>query len=121
MVVQKDFFDHSKLTKIDNTFVKVDMYFYFYENHYDYKPITDDLQVDYLLVLEIIRFGVARHYYGFIPTGNPAGWVALRSSFIDARTNELIAQQFSNINEPVSKEWDQPPDYNEVVNANQFI
>lgn len=86
-------------------------------NDYDYKPISEELGTEYLLVLEVFCFGVGRSYFGFIPQGPPKGWTALTCSLVETRSNKVISRQFAKNLEVPKGEWDEPPEYPNLMNA----
>jgi hypothetical protein len=114
-------YDYEQLTKIDIEkvqTVKSTMAFPFNAvNDYDYKPISNELGTDYLLVLEVYCFGVGRSYFGFIPQGPPKGWTALTCTLVDTRSNKIISRQFETNLEVPRGEWDEPPEYRILMNA----
>jgi hypothetical protein len=97
--------------------------------YYDLSLISKDLHVDYLLSLEIIKFGIARAYTpvitplaGIVPTfsmasGMPHALTVLRCFLADASSKHVLFQQFSTTLEPPSHEWDEPPDYPALITA----
>lgn len=112
-------YDHEKLAKIknDETLNKSMAFPFNAVNDYDYKPISEELGTEYLLVLEVFCFGVGRSYFGFIPQGPPKGWTALTCSLVETRSNKVISRQFAKNLEVPKGEWDEPPEYPNLMNA----
>ncbi|MDE3084988.1 MAG: hypothetical protein KGJ37_07230, partial [Verrucomicrobiota bacterium] len=77
----------------------------------------------YVLVLELLNYGVMRTYYGFIPTSTPSGFATIRGRLVDiADKNSVIwdtGEQYpgNTVQEPVAGEWKQPPDYANLIAA----
>ena len=84
---------------------------------YDYKPVIANLNVDYLLVIEISMYGTGRSYYGMLPISPPKGYTVLSSYLIDGKTQDVISQRGSTVVEPVKGEWDDPPQYANLMKA----
>lgn len=84
---------------------------------YDYKPIVEDLDVDYLLVIDLKSHGTGRTYFSFVPTSPPKGFTQLISYLIDGKTGEVLSQHFLSIIEPVQGEWDETPEYANLMQA----
>jgi len=110
-------YDHKALEKFEKKLIKESKFYYFMSVKYDFEPIFEELQTDYLLVLEIYNFGTTRPYYGFMPKGPPKGWAALRCSLIERHSGEVIAQQFAKCSEDSEGEWDEPPEYSNLMKA----
>jgi len=110
-------YDHNNLTKFEKgKFMKASNEVYYFSTIYDLKSISDELQADYLMVLEIHRFGVKRYYHGFIPTTPPFAWTALRCTLIETASNKIVANHFSE-KAISSEEWDEPPDFANLMKA----
>ena len=107
-------YDHKNLPIIEKGDMKKSGAVLFHSTNFDIKSITAELHTDYLIVLEIHRFGVARSYRGFIPQGRPCAWAALRFTLIETTPNKPIAEHFSNYCLE-SEEWDEPPEYNKLM------
>jgi len=82
---------------------------------YDFAGIYEKLGVDYLIVLELLRFNIERH---FGPTGhpsaNPQAVSVVRLSLHERATGKLLFNDFGYIAELVSDDWDRPPYYQEL-------
>lgn len=84
------------------------------------KTIIGNQDVDFVLLLEVKRFGTTRSYWGFIPTSDPWALCESRGYLINAKTNELLWT--SEMIEKESKvksigEWDQSPDFPNLTKA----
>ncbi len=85
------------------------------ETFYDYKPVINELDVDYLLVIQLERFGTGRSYFAAVPTSPPKGVARLVYYLIDTTTEKTISKYISSVVEPVQGEWDQEPEYPNLV------
>lgn len=86
-------------------------------NIYDYSEIIKELDVDYLFVINVIEFGSGRSYFSMVPTSPPKGKTTLVSYLIDGQTNKIISQNGFTIVESVEGEWDEPPEYPNLMKA----
>ena len=84
---------------------------------YNYKPVIADLGVDYLLSIDLIQHGTGRTYFAMSPTSPPQGYTLLVSYLIDGKTDKVISQHISSVVEPVQGEWDEPPEYTNLMKA----
>lgn len=66
---------------------------------------------DTILTVQLIGAGATRHYYGFIPLEAPKAFCSLKGEMIDAKTRQVLWRYTSTAIEPISGEWDQPPNY----------
>jgi len=110
-------YDHESLVKLEKDKSIKTKAFRFRSSTFDFRPISEELHTDYLMVLEIYSFGVGRSYYGFFPMGPPKGWTALRCYLVETRSNKVVSQQFSTSLEGAKGEWDEPPEYSNLINA----
>ena len=84
---------------------------------YDFKQIGKDLNVDYLMVMDVMALGVARQYARFIPSTSPKGYTIIFTYIVDAKTNNIIAQHYSCKYETPSGKWNEPPEYENIINS----
>ena len=85
---------------------------------FDFSGLYHEYKTDYLMVLDPIKFGICREYYGFIPTGRPYGASLVRIYLVDLKTNMLEAYFAEQITVGTSEKWDdQGERYEEVTNA----
>lgn len=111
-------YDHKLLKRVDREMVKDSSTKFIFSSYtYDYAPIFEELKTDYLMILEVYRFGVGRNYFGFVPTGSPKAWTALKCSLVERTSNSVIGQHFARILEEVNGEWDEPPEYPILMKA----
>lgn len=83
----------------------------------DFRPFADKFDADVLVLLELTEHGAYRSFSGYIPNGDPQGYVRGLLSTIDLKTNAYI--QYLVIDEKVQPdgEWDEPPTFPNVTNA----
>lgn len=105
-------YDKNKLKKIKKNKAKNEGL-----SPYDFKSIAEELQVNRLMVLDIQAFGIARSYYGFIPTSQPKGYAQVIGYLLDGSSNLVIGQQYSKNIELSQGEWDVPPEYTNLMRA----
>lgn len=86
-------------------------------SHYDLRSIAQELDVDQLMVLETVRFGVAREAGGDFSSGRPEGWSIQRVAIVDAATNEIVAQHLENNLVAPQGDWKDPPEYPSLIKA----
>jgi len=77
----------------------------------DYSAFKKKYGIDKLIVVVPKRVGLARPYYGFVPTGDPRAVFELHGELIDLGTNQLI--WYTDVSEEnyASGAWDEPPKY----------
>lgn len=83
----------------------------------DHRPLADQYQADYLLKLTATSVGLARPYYGFIPTDDPRAVFNVNGELIDLSSNQLL--WYSNISRSAyaSGEWDEAPEFPGLTNS----
>jgi len=84
----------------------------------DYRALKKKYGVDKLLVINIVRIGTLRTYYGFLPTGDPSGLSHLGGYVVDLSSNQLEWKQ-SVVNQIPhnAAEWDAPPKFDALTKA----
>jgi len=89
-----------------------------YYTNKDYRGLKSKYGVDKLVVINIVRVGTLRTYYGFIPTSDPNGLSHLGGYVVDLKNNQMEWKQ-SVINQIPhnSTEWDSPPKFNALTKA----
>ncbi len=103
VVVEPNPIDLSKLSKFDGNQA--------HRTAGDWREWGAAHHADYVLLISLFRYGAARPYYGFIPTGKPYPVGDLVVEVIDPKTNtEMSADRTSVSAQPVG-EWDTPPSY----------
>lgn len=78
----------------------------------DIGPLAEAHGVDAILLLDVMRWGTVRNYYGFVPLGPPQGMYEVAGLLIgrDGR----IRWRANNLSQPpvdVQGEWDQGPNF----------
>ncbi len=88
-----------------------------YKEISDQKQIAKEVEVDHLIILEILSFGIGRSYFGIIPTSQPQGLTNLRCYLINSSSDQIIAQHIAKNLEASQGEWDEPPEYPNLMKA----
>lgn len=90
-----------------------------FEQTYDFTDIAETADVDFLLVLDVLEYGVHREFGPFaIPTTEPYTVGAVRLSFLDFRNNELLLNDYSyHENHVIEGEWKQPGSWTNLLEA----
>ncbi|WP_323846178.1 hypothetical protein [Microbulbifer magnicolonia] len=83
----------------------------------DHRTLAAEYQVDYLLKLTATSAGLARPYYGFIPTDAPRAVFNVHGEMIDMSSNQLL--WYANINHAgyATGEWDEGPNFPGLTNT----
>ncbi|MCW8125433.1 hypothetical protein [Microbulbifer halophilus] len=83
----------------------------------DHRGLVAEHGVDYLLKLKATRAGLARPYYGFVPTDDPRAVFDVHGELIDLSTNELL--WYANISQSAyaTGEWDEGPNFPGLTNT----
>lgn len=82
----------------------------------DLSSVFSETDAKYILFMRLAGYGAARNYYGFIPTGAPAGVVLLDGAIVDRNSKlhwfirESVALQ-PRFAKSVAGEWNEPPGY----------
>lgn len=101
-----------EINKSDAKNEKKDLYY-----SYRLKSVSEELQTDYIMVLESIRFGVKTEYSGPIMSGIPKGITSLKCYLVEGSSNKIIAQHSIEITELPGGKWDEPPEYPLLIKA----
>lgn len=83
----------------------------------DYRPLAKKYNADKLLLVTARSLGTIRSYYGFLPLGAPQGYVALTGQMIDLSSNRLEWYEQVESYTAANGEWDQAPDYENLMRA----
>jgi len=83
----------------------------------DYRPLAKKYDAQRVLVLSPVWLGTTRAYHGFLPLGAPSGYVAIIGRLVDLKTNKLLWYQPIEGNEFAAGEWDEAPDYPNLMKA----
>ena len=88
-----------------------------FRNIYDFKSLINKLDVDYLLVVAVELVGTGRSYFSMVPTSPPKGVAVVFSYLIERKTGSVISQHLASVTEDSKGEWDQPPEYDNLMQA----
>lgn len=81
-------------------------------NSFNLAPLHDSLSAEYLLVLELLRFNVERHYNSTgRPASNPHAVSAIRVSLHERDGNRVLFDDFVQKGAIVANGWNAPPHY----------
>ncbi|MFC6633813.1 hypothetical protein [Microbulbifer taiwanensis] len=83
----------------------------------DHRTLADQYQVDYLLKLTATRAGLARPYYGFIPTDAPRAVFNVHGEMIDMSSNQLLWYSDIAHSAYATGEWDEGPSFPGLTNT----
>ncbi|WP_448564937.1 hypothetical protein [Thalassotalea ganghwensis] len=83
----------------------------------DFRSLKQTLGVDVLVVVDIASHGASRSFNGYIPTGDPKGYVSGLLYSVDLDSNAYM--HYMPINESVQPkgEWDEPPSFPSVTTS----
>lgn len=83
----------------------------------DYRGMSEEHGVDYLLRLTATHAGLSRPYYGFVPTDAPRAEFLVHGELIDLSNNQLL--WYANISRSgyASGEWDEGPSFPGLTNT----
>lgn len=89
-----------------------------YFSNLDYRSLKTKYGVDKLVVINIVRIGTIRSYYGFVPLGDPSGLSHLGGYVVNLDNNQLewkqsVVQQSPNNTD----DWDSPPKFDGLTKA----
>jgi len=70
-----------------------------------------ELDLDYMFVLAIGKFGIERSYAEFIPVGEPRGYTVAKAMFQDVKENNMLVEFNSYARKMNKGLWDDPPEY----------
>jgi len=84
----------------------------------DYSPLKNKYGIDKIVLINIVRIGTIRNYYGFIPLGAPKGLSHLGGYIINLDTNQLEWKQSVVQTAPnAGGEWDTPPNFDGLTDS----
>lgn len=83
----------------------------------DFTTLNNKFKTDYLLHVEIKRFGVVRPYSSYIPKGLPYAEISGRVIMVNLKTNEYVVNIPLLIREKVGDDWDEKENYPTLTNA----
>lgn len=107
-----DVIDVGQLPKFKDPDSKDETYF----SGRDFRELGEQHGISQLILIQPRRTGVARPYYGFVPTGAPRAVFELNAQIIDTATNQI--NWYANIAKQnfASAEWDEPPSFPGLTN-----
>ncbi len=86
----------------------------------DFKPLSQEKNINMLILLSIQSFGTIRPYYGFIPLGSPKAFCLAKGQLINLDNNAILwlyTMKELEASIPVEGKWNQPPDYPNLTKA----
>jgi len=87
-------------------------------NTFDFAPLYQQLSVDYLIVMELLRFSIERHYG---PTGkpaaNPQAVSVVRLYLHERATGNTLFDDFAYKVAVSNNDWDKPPHYQSLTDT----
>jgi hypothetical protein len=88
------------------------------EVRFDWSKFAKERQADLIFALELPFTGVTRDHTAFgVPTSPPRGLSVAIGYLVNPITHQLLWQDPEIIEQPIVGEWDQPPDYPNVIKA----
>lgn len=83
----------------------------------NYKSFKKSHDIDLLVVLELYAHGAYRSFSGYVPNGDPMGYLSGKIFTVDLGSNSYV--QYLEIDEKVQPEgeWDEPNGYPSVTTA----
>lgn len=83
----------------------------------DFRALKHTMGLDVLVVLQLNEHGAYRSFSGYVPNGDPQGYLAGTLFAVDLDTNAYV--QYLEINEKVqpAAEWDEPPTFPSVTTS----
>lgn len=90
-------------------------------NTFEFSSLYQQLDVDYLIVMELLRFNIERHYG---PTGNPVAnpqaVSAIRLYLHERATNQVLFDDYAYKAVESDKAWDKPPHYQSLTDSLKY-
>jgi hypothetical protein len=86
----------------------------------DFSALGAAAQAQYLLLIQVQSIGTIRGYLGalpLIPTTSPSGYFVAAGQLVDLKTQKLLWRKAVAIRRPTRGEWDQPPDFANLIAA----
>ena len=83
---------------------------------YTYSEVTSSTQAEYIYILEVLAFGIARNHSGILPvvfSGKPVAFASIKGIVIDKTTGAVLFRMPFNGFEVLSEDWDSSPDNSE--------
>lgn len=86
---------------------------------YDLISLKNQYKANYAMILAPHAFGAKRSYYSFVPTSAPCGYAEVKFYLVNLTDNSIVGHYNGSMEMPVVGEWDNPPEYPELVRASQ--
>jgi len=90
-------------------------------NTFELSSLYQQLEVDYLIVMELLRFNIERHYG---PTGKPVGTPqavsAVRLYLHERTTGKVLFDDYAYKIVASNEAWDKPPHYKSLTDALKY-
>jgi|GEM_PF-4766365 len=83
----------------------------------DFREFKEKYGLDYVLYLDIPRFGAKQNFYGFLALSSPAGTSEIDVYLIETKDNKILGEFHTKKEIQVKEKWDNPPNYPEVTFA----
>ena len=85
--------------------------------NFDFQPLINELDTDFLMVIELLRYGVDRRYTALVSVAMepPMGTAAIRVSLFQRGVDKPLYNNIINRREPVDGEWKTPPDFEDLM------
>ena len=84
----------------------------------DFLPYLDNIDVDYVLLLNMSAIGTTRPYYGFLPTAPPQANTALWGELVNLGSKKVFWYKGINSLKTIPEPWDEPDQgYPNLTNA----
>lgn len=87
---------------------------------YDFKDLKKS-GAQYALILDPRMFGVVRPYYGFIPLGAPKSLSDIKLYMVRLSDNTLVGHYNVRKEFEIEGEWDNPPEYKELIESIKLL
>lgn len=101
---------HPRTTRTDTV--------YFQEYKRDFSNLNEEMNTDYIVALEILRFAMLREFGPLgIPLTEPFGSSAARVYLINTQTNEMVFNDYGIAEIQLDGEWRQPGDWSNAHGA----
>ncbi len=84
---------------------------------WDFRSFKKDKGINYVLYLDVTRFGIQQDYYGFIATSAPYGISKIDIFLIDTSDNSIAGEYHTSVENKEVKDWNKPPKYSELMEA----
>jgi len=84
---------------------------------YDLMFLKIKYNAEYALILDPQIFGLKRSYNGFVPVSEPYGYADIKFYIVNLTDNSIVGHYNGKSEISVPAEWDDAPDYPELVRA----